>query len=152
MCRCTKGLHSCCKVQEPVCTCSELEPPESSFWLQLNQYDWMPTYKLSDCIWHCLFDPPPDFTVPKASSKVKVVAVLLPPKTRAQTWGRFWSLWKVCQYYKAPKKGSEIRTRFWPRFSHNLAPCPVEFSYVLKFATKRWKTSIGKVTTSCADF
>ena len=28
---------------------------------------------------------------------------------------------------KGPKKGSEIRTRFWPRFSHNLAPSPANF-------------------------
>ena len=28
---------------------------------------------------------------------------------------------------KGPKKGSQIRTRFWPRFSHNFAPSPVNF-------------------------
>ena len=126
MCRCTKGLHSCCKVQEPVCTRSELEPP-CSFWLQLNQYDWMPHISYLTASGTGLFDPPPDFTVPKASSKVKVVAVLRLPKRGPKNGAVFGALWKVCQYYKAPKKGSEIRTRFWPRFSHNLAPCPVNF-------------------------
>ena len=40
------------------------------------------SFLLSDCIWHCFFDPRPDFMVPKASSKVKVVAVLCLPKAQ----------------------------------------------------------------------
>ena len=38
------------------------------------------SYKLSSDCWHCFFGLRPDFMVPKASSKVKVVAVLRLPK------------------------------------------------------------------------
>ena len=54
-------------------------------------------------VWLCPFIFPclaffPNLMVPKASSKVKVVAVLHLPKRGPKNGTRFWSLWKVCQH------------------------------------------------------
>ena len=65
--------------------------------------------------------------VPKASSKVKVVAVLRLPKRGPKNGTPFLEPVESVPILKGPKKGSEIRTRFWPRFSRNLAPSPVNF-------------------------
>ena len=65
--------------------------------------------------------------VPKASSKVKVVAVLRLPKRGPKNGTPFLEPVESVPILKGPKKGSEIRTRFWPQFSRNLAPSPVNF-------------------------
>ena len=46
-----------------------------------------------------------------------------------------FGLWKSVPILKGPKNGSEIRSRFWPRF-HTSWPSPVNCS-LLKFETKR---------------
>ena len=43
---------------------------------------------------------------------------------------------------KGPKNGSEIRTRFWPRFSHNSALSSEFFNLLIR---------LGKVLTSSAE-
>ena len=65
--------------------------------------------------------------VPKASSKVKVVAVLRLPKRGPKDGTPFLEPVESVPTLKGPKKGSEIRTRFWPRFSRNLVSSPVNF-------------------------
>ena len=65
--------------------------------------------------------------VPEASSKVKVVAVLRLPKRGPKNGTPFLEPVESVPILKGPKNGSEIRTRFWPRFSRNLAPSPVNF-------------------------
>ena len=66
--------------------------------------------------------------VPKASSKVKVVAVLrLRLPKRGPKNGTPFLEPVESVLIKGLKKGSEIRTQFWPRFSRNLAPSS-EFS------------------------
>ena len=69
--------------------------------------------------------------VPKASSKVKVVAVLRRrlPKRGPNNGTPFLEPVESAPILKGTKKGSEIRTRFWLRFSRNLAPSPSEFSF-----------------------
>ena len=64
-----------------------------------------------------IFDPRPDFATPKASSKVRVVAL---PKFEPGKWAVFGACGK-CANAKEPQKRSEIGTRFWHRFSHKLA-------------------------------
>ena len=76
------------------------------------------SYKLSDCIWHCFFDPRSDFMVPKASSKVKVVAVLR-VQNRAQKWDPVFGACGKCANTKGPQKRVRNPTRFWLRFQEN---------------------------------
>ena len=98
--------------------------------------------KLSDCIWHCFFDPRPDFMVPKASSKVKVVAVLRLPKRGPKNGTPFLEPVESANTQEPQKKRVRNPDPILARFSRNFAPSP----------TNRWKTSLGKFTTSCADF
>ena len=51
---------------------------------------------------------------------------------------------------KGPKNGSEIRTRFWPRFSHKLALSSELFNLEIRNKTAENK-SLGKVMTSYAE-
>ena len=51
---------------------------------------------------------------------------------------------------KGPKNGSEIRTRFWPRFSHKLALSSELFNLEIRIKTAENK-SLGKVMTSYAE-
>ena len=65
--------------------------------------------------------------VPKASSKVKVVAVLRLPKRGPKNGTPFLEPVESVPILKGPKKGSEIRTRFWPGFTQ-FSPLSSEFS------------------------
>ena len=51
---------------------------------------------------------------------------------------------------KGPKNGSEIRSRFWPRFSHKLALSSELFNLEIRNKTAENK-SLGKVMTSYAE-
>ena len=51
---------------------------------------------------------------------------------------------------KGPKNGSEIRSRFWPRFSHKLALSSELFTLEIRNKTAENK-SLGKVMTSYAE-
>ena len=79
---------------------------------------------------------------------MRVVAVLR-PKTRAQKWDPVFGACGKCAILKAPKKRVRNPDPILAPVSRNLALSPVNFLN-LKFATKRWKTSLGKFTTSCA--
>ena len=81
---------------------------------------------------------------------MKVVAVRRLPKRGPKNGTRFWSLWKVntTRPRKRVRNPDPILAPVFTQFS----PLSSEFPLILKFATRRWKTSLGKFTTSCADF
>ena len=83
--------------------------------------------------------------VPKASSKVKVVAVLRLPKRGPKNGTPFLEPVESVPILKGTKKGSEIRTRFWPRFSRNLAPSPSEFSLSSNSQQNGGKQALGNL-------
>ena len=89
--------------------------------------------------------------VPKASSKVKVVAVLRLPKRGPKNGTPFLEPVESVPTRKGPKKGSEIRARFWPRFSRNLAFFPVKFLNS-QVRNKPVENKPWEFTTSCVDF
>ena len=92
-----------------------------------------------------IFDPRPDFGPPKASSKVRVVAVPRLPNSDPEMGPFLGPVESV-----PPKNGSEVRTCFWPRFSHKLALSSELFNLEIRNKTAENK-SLGKVMTSYAE-